>query len=299
MGSEPLLLTVRQRATGTALACLGLLAAVYVLAIWTPAGQRFEDAVLDAAAGAGGAPVGGSLDWISAASVLALLALLLAAGLVRRRPLLGALAAGVVAASVLIAEAVQRSVLRPILLDSGFRREDQSFPSGHTAVAMSAMCALVLVAPYRWRGPVLLLGWAAATTVQVGTVTASWHRPSDTIGSDLIVVFCTCAAVAVLARLGAVSGAALRTKTGRTARSALAGGYAALALAAFLVAVVAAVAASARTADAAASTVDGTFLTAGRALALSGSAGVALSLLVLLRRVELGTRIDERDGGSQ
>lgn len=259
---------------------------MYLLAVWTPAGQRFEDAVLTAAERAGGdAAPAAALGWVSVASVLAALAVVLAIGLLRRRPLLGALAAAVVPASVLTAEVVQRAVPRPILLDSGVRREDQSFPSGHAAVAMSVMCSLVLVVPHRWRGPVLLLAFAGAATVEIGTVSSGWHRPSDTIGSDLIVVMYTCAAVAVLARLGRVSEADVRTRAGRAAGVALGGGLAGLALGAFLVAAVATVAhhVSAPTS----STVEGTAFTAGRALALSGGAGVALWLLALLRRVDL------------
>ena len=42
---------VRRRAGVTAITCAGLLAAVYLLAVWTPLGQRFEDAVLRAADG--------------------------------------------------------------------------------------------------------------------------------------------------------------------------------------------------------------------------------------------------------
>jgi membrane-associated phospholipid phosphatase len=277
---------VRRRANRGALAGFLLLVAVYVLAVWTRAGQRFEDAVLEAAGQADAVRATTTLNRISATTVLAALAVLLAIGLVRRRPLLGVLAGGVVATSVITAEVIQRSVPRPILLESGYRREDQSFPSGHAAVATSVMCALVLVVPYRWRGPVLLLAFTGAASVEVSTVTAGWHRPSDTIGSDLIVVFFTCAVVAVLARLGWVSGATLRTKTGRTAQAALAGGYAALALAAFLVAAVTGADASGRAGDPT-SIVDDTVLTAGRALALSGSSGVALSLLALLRRVDL------------
>jgi membrane-associated phospholipid phosphatase len=274
VGGRPAPVTVRRRAVRAGLACLVLLVAVYLLAVWTPAGQRFEDSVLGASRwGAPAGPASGSLAAVSEVTVLAALAVVLSIGLLRRRPLLGALAAGVVVASVLTAEVVQRSLSRPTLLESGYRREDQSFPSGHAAVAMSVMCALVLVTPYRWRGAVVVPASLAAVGVQIATVTASWHRPSDTIGSDVIVMVYTCAVVAVLARLGQVSEADLRTKTGRMTRAALVGGYAALALAALAAAVV--------------TGVTSTALTAGRALALSGGAAVAWLLLVLLRDTDL------------
>jgi hypothetical protein len=180
------------------------------------------------------------------------------------------------------------AVLRPVLLHHGTRREDQSFPSGHVAVAMSVMCALVLVAPYRFRGAVVFLASLWAASVEIAAVTASWHRPSDTIGSDLIVVLYACAAIAVLTRRGWVREAELRTPTGRAARGLLAGGYGAVALLAVGVAAL-----TGRTAG-------GPALTAGRLIALSGSAAVAVALLALLRRVDLDTPprpTEERETG--
>jgi hypothetical protein len=167
-------------------------------------------------------------------------------------------------------------MLRPVLLHHGTRREDQSFPSGHVAVAMSVMCALVMVAPYRFRGAVVFLASLWAASIEVAAVTAAWHRPSDTIGSDLIVVIYACAALAVLARLGWVSEATLRTPTGRAARGLLVGAYGGAGVLALAVAAVAGL-------------TDGPVLTAGRAIAVSGSTAVALALLALLGRVDLDT----------
>ncbi|SCL34138.1 PAP2 superfamily protein [Micromonospora rhizosphaerae] len=286
---KPLPVRVWQRAMTGVLACILLLLAVYLLAVWTPAGQRFEDAVLSAAERsareADAARATGTLNTISGPFLLGALVVVPAIGLLRRRPFLGSLAAGVVVASVLTTEVLQRSVLRPVLLESGQRREDQSFPSGHTSVAMSVLCALALVTPYRFRGAVVFLASLGATSVEVATVTASWHRPSDTIGSDLIVVIYTCVAVAVLARQGRVSEATLRTTGGRATRAFLAGGYAGVAVVAFGVAVVATAVPGQLSGDGWAA--DGSVLTAGRALALSGSAAVPLALLALLHRIEL------------
>ncbi len=209
----------------------------------------------------------------------------LAIGLLRRKLLLGFLAVAVIVASIITAEMVQRSVLRPVLLQHGYRREDQSFPSGHAAVAMSVMCALVMVVPYRLRGLVVFLTSLWAASVGVATVTASWHRPSDTIGSDLIVIIFVCAAVAVLARWGRVREAASRTSAGRAARGLLAGAYAGVAVLAFGVA---AVMAGAALENPARDDAGAAMLMAGRALALSGSAAVAVTLLALVRRTDLG-----------
>jgi hypothetical protein len=255
--------------------CAAGLIAVYLLAVWTPAGQRFEDAVLRGATGStDGARATSALDRISAPTLILAIAVVLSIGFLRRKPLLGFLGAGVVVASVATAEVIQRSVQRPILLQHGYRREDQSFPSGHAAVAMSVMCALVMVTPYRFRGVVLLATSVGATAVEVATVSASWHRPSDAVGSDLIVLVYVCVAAAVLARYGWIAEAGA---SGRLARTLLATGYGGVALVALAVAVAAAG--------------HGSAFLAGRALALCGSAAVALALLALLRGVDLSTAV--------
>lgn len=267
--------------------CGGLLVLVFVLAVWTPAGQRFEDAVLNGADRTAGSVEGvratDALDRISAPTVLLAIGVVLAIGFLRRKALLGLVAVGVVAASIVTAEVVQHSFRRPMLLPAGYRREDQSFPSGHTAVAMSVMCALVLVTPYRFRGAVLLLTSIGAGVIEVAAVTASWHRPSDTLGSDLIALLFTCLAVLLLARLGWAAPADPVSAPGRAGRGALATGYAAVAVLAFGVAIVVAARLIAHHAD---GSVDGPAFLAGRALALGGSATVALTLLGLLRGVD-------------
>jgi membrane-associated phospholipid phosphatase len=286
----------------TGVLCLGLLVLVFVLAVWTPAGQRFEDAVLNGAdrtvGSVEGARATDALDRISAPTVLLAAAVIVAIGFLRRRPLLGFVAVGVVAASIVTAEVVQHSFRRPLLLPAGYRREDQSFPSGHTAVAMSVMCALVLVTPYRFRAVVLLLTSIGAGVIEVAAVTASWHRPSDTLGSDLIALLFTCVALAVLARLGRTTDAAPSTTPGRAGRGLLVAGYATVAVLAFGVATVVAVRLVASrwhgtldgTLD---GSLDGSAFLAGRALALGGSATVALALLGLLRGVDFASAVSD------
>jgi len=278
--------TVWRRALVIGGSCAALLTVVYLLAVWTPAGQRFEDAVLRAADpySASAVRATGLLDRVTVPSIAAALLVVLSVGVLRRKVSLGLLSAGVIAASVLTVQVLRRAALRPVLLHSGNRREDQSFPSGHVAVAMSVMCALAMVAPYRLRGAVLLLASLGAASVTVATVTSTWHRPSDTVGSDLIVVLYACAAVAVLARRGRVGEAASLTRARRTARGLLVGGYAGVALATLAVA---AVAVAAVLADPDRGGTGTAVFVAGRALALSGSAAVALALLALLRRVDL------------
>jgi membrane-associated phospholipid phosphatase len=281
-------------------ACMTLLVTVYVLAVRTVPGQRFEDAVLRAADLISGSAQEEQalviLDPISIRLVVAAAILVMLIAVRRRKVILGLLSVGMIGASIITTELFQRFAQRPILLEHGLRREDQSFPSGHTAVAMSLMCALVMVAPYRFRGLAVFLTSLGAAGVGVATVTASWHRPSDTIGADLIVVGYACAAVAVMARWGRVREAALPTPRRRALRGLLAGAYAAIAAIAFVVAAIIVVGVL-NAGDH--SSTGAAMLLAGRSLALSGSAAVAMTLLALLRHVDLGAPpADRADEGS-
>ncbi|WP_158587838.1 phosphatase PAP2 family protein [Actinomadura logoneensis] len=185
-----------------AVGCGALLVAVYALAVWTTPGQRFEDAVLRASWPDRASPVVAVLDVISAGS-LALAAALV--GWIGHRTGGRATALAIVAmilAAVTATELLQAVLPRPILLAHGFRREDRSFPSGHTAVATAVLCGLLLAVPARarpWTALPALLGSAA---IGAATVTVSWHRPSDTVGSALIVMIGVCVTIAVLRRRG-------------------------------------------------------------------------------------------------
>jgi membrane-associated phospholipid phosphatase len=274
---------LRRRALRLGALCLGGLATVYIAAVWTAPGQRFEDAVLRAADRVTGsaeqARAVAILDAISVPSVVVAMVAVIITGLFRRRLFLGAVAAGMFAAAMTTTVLFQHFLERPTLLAHGDRRQDQSFPSGHAAVALALMCAVVLVVPSRLRGPALVLGSLWAASVGVATVTASWHRPSDTLGAGLIVVGWACGAVTVLARSGRVRPGA---STGLIPPVGLAYAYAMVAVLAL--ALTAAVVALVLTHHAS----DSEMLLAGRSLALSGSAAVAVAMLALLRHVDLG-----------
>jgi PAP2 superfamily. len=214
---------VARRAVITGFACAAVLALVYVMAVRTHTGQRFEDAVLQSAESRRQPVIIGALDTITVWSLAAAVLVVAGIGRLRGRPSLGLAGAGVIVASVVTTEFLRAVLPRPLLLEHGYRREDHSFPSGHTAIAMSVMCALVMVVPYRLRGVTLFLTSLWAVGVGALTVTASWHRPSDTIGSDLIVLIYVCAAIALLARYGSVREAEPRTAAGRATMGLLVG----------------------------------------------------------------------------
>jgi membrane-associated phospholipid phosphatase len=278
MSTEPEVLWRRARTLGGA--CAGGLATVYLLAVWTAPGQRFEDAVLRAADRVTGsaeeARAVDFLDAITVPSVVTAMALVILTGLLRHRLFLGVVSAGMITASIATTVIFQHFLERPTLLAHGDRRQDQSFPSGHAAVALALMCAVVLVVPYKFRGPALVLGSLWAVSVGVATVTASWHRPSDTLGSGLIVVGWACGAVALLTRSGKVRPA------GNGTPAVLARAYAAVAVLALAVAATAVALVLTHHAG------GNEILLAGRSLAFSGSAAAAVALLGLLRDMDLG-----------
>jgi hypothetical protein len=280
------------RAIRTGIGAAAVLAAVYVLAVWTPAGQRFEDGVLRATRDMPDYLLAQRLlDHMTMYTLAAVLIGVAGIGLVRRRLDLALVSAGVVVASLVASEGVQHAVVRPVLLAHGVRREDQSFPSGHAAIAMAVMCALVLVVPYRRRGWTVLVIGTAATVLSVETVTADWHRPSDTLGSAMIVLIVVCAALLVLAGRGTVTAVEPAPGAARLGRGLVAGVFAATAAVSFVVLAVTLTAVLLDRAE----TGSGVALAAGRATAVLGSTTVTLILLALLRHLDLSRPEPVRD----
>ncbi|MGZ8752536.1 MAG: phosphatase PAP2 family protein [Acidimicrobiia bacterium] len=102
-----------------------------------------------------------------------------------------AIAAGVVVVGSDVSTELLKGVIltRPALLttiETG--SASNSFPSGHTTVAMSLALAAVLVTPRRARGLVAVLGAAYAIGIGEAVLVSGWHRPSDAIGSYLLVL---------------------------------------------------------------------------------------------------------------
>jgi membrane-associated phospholipid phosphatase len=162
------------------------------------------------------------------------------------------------------------------LLRSGYRRDDQSFPSGHTAIAMGVMVGLVLVVPHRWRWPVVAVTAPWAIGMGVATVTVGWHRPSDTIGSDLIALLYASLAVLLLARQGR-----LQATAPRTAQAAAVGVVVGLLCVAVMLAL----------------STTGSGFTLARTIVLAASITTTLTVLALLRGVEFRSAQPGPGGG--
>lgn len=220
--------TVRRAAATTIVSAL-LFAAVYLLAVRTGTGQRFENDVwLGAGQTATERPIqaAGALNLIGNWTGIAAVAVILLIGLLRRRIAPAVAGVAVIGASVVTAEFLKDRLPRPNLVPGWPDDTGNSFPSGHTAVAMAVMFALILVAPYRIRALVASCTAALATEIGALTIIARWHRPSDTLGADLMVLGYASLAILILAALGRVRPARPRPTRNLFALSPIAAGTA-------------------------------------------------------------------------
>ncbi|MFC5805806.1 phosphatase PAP2 family protein [Streptomyces formicae] len=200
---------VRRRGLVTAAGALVLLVVVYWLMVRTGTGQRFEDAALrgtlEYADRHERAAANGRLRAISMGSLAFFCVLIVLIGVVRKRWLPALASLFTLIGGLGVAEVLKRYVVvRPLLYGQSDEVRN-SFPSGHTTIAMAGLFALLIVVAPRWRGLVALLGALWAVGIGANTVSAHWHRLSDTIGGGLIALAFGAVALAVLASLGRVA----------------------------------------------------------------------------------------------
>jgi membrane-associated phospholipid phosphatase len=202
-GVDPVALSMRLL-TAAAIATT-LAAAIYLLMIRTTLGQRVDNAALI-----------GSLEQdptsrlrdvfflerISAGSFAVVLIAIVVAGLLRHRRVLGVAAALAALVSVVGTDLLKDDVLtRPFLVTTcDVFRSGNTFPSGHTATAISCAFALVILAPPAVRGLVAILVGAYSWSVAADVETAGWHRPSDAIAASLLCFAVICVVAAALLR---------------------------------------------------------------------------------------------------
>lgn len=193
------------RAPRAAAAATAVLGVVGVLGLWsvfvtTFTGQRVDQAAFD------GSSVGRSRLWTVAEPVLEIIsvpfvaAVLLAAMLLavlRRRLLVAAQVAVLMAGANLSTQLLKNVVLdRPVYgVDRWFLAN--TMPSGHTTAAASVAVALLLVVPPRLRPGAAVVAVAYTGATGVSTLVGRWHRPSDVVAALLVVLVWGAVAVAL------------------------------------------------------------------------------------------------------
>ncbi|AJF63747.1 phosphatase PAP2 family protein [Streptomyces vietnamensis] len=198
--------------TRTRRACLGavlLLTVVYAGLVLAATGRRWGDAaVTGRRADTAAATVlreHPSLAGLTTLSLIVGCVLLLAVGLIRKRYVLTGAAAGAVVTALAVTGLLQRYAPRPRFADTAAGALVPSgFPSAQTTLALGIALALVLVVPYRQRA--LVVGAATLWAAAVGayTIAAGQHRPGDVIAAALVVLAVVSGLLAVIARKGKV-----------------------------------------------------------------------------------------------
>jgi membrane-associated phospholipid phosphatase len=187
---------------GMAFACAVGVALSYLLFVWTRHGQAFEYDVLKGAPAPLDTPsvlhARAWLAYVTEYSVGAVLVLVLAIGLLRRRPALAVVGAATIGVTAVLDRVLVNWVLtRPPIVYDAFS-PGNSFPSGHVAMSTAALLGLLIVVPHAWRGAVALSGSVLILGIAGMTMTVGWHRLSDTIGGNLLALGVGCLGLAVL-----------------------------------------------------------------------------------------------------
>ncbi|TQJ04588.1 PAP2 superfamily protein [Amycolatopsis cihanbeyliensis] len=192
----------------TALGCLSALGLICLVFVGTRAGQALEQELLP------GGGFGRPTVLLEPARVVlsvfgkppvlgALLGLVLLAGVLLGRWRAAVAGVGLFLVSVVAARSLKLLVPRPDLDVAGSTTHN-SFPSGHVAAAMALLLALLFASPARARWWVAVPGMVGVVVIGLATMIAGWHRPSDVLGSVLLVAALGCLLAAAL--LGPLAG---------------------------------------------------------------------------------------------
>lgn len=171
-----------------------LFVAAYVVSVRTSWGQRLDAAALR------GRRVLSARDihvaqrvhtTIEIAAILLFGSAILLVALLRGRRRLAVGVATIIVGSTFTAEVLKRVLARPALVHGAPLKQAATFPSGHTTIAMALGVGAMLVAPRRLRGVCATVGVVFTAMVACSLVMTASHRPSDTIGSVLLVTVWT------------------------------------------------------------------------------------------------------------
>lgn len=162
---------------------------LYVVFVRMPIGQRWDDRALlgdQLADLAARQMLTAALHGIRISTVALMVALILAIGLIRRSVGAAALIAAAFAGAIFSAEVLKRVLPRRDLapelnayVDNG---NIDTYPSGHSTIAMAFALALIIVSAPRYRPAVATFSMLWAAMIPMMALAAGWHRPSDVLG---------------------------------------------------------------------------------------------------------------------
>lgn len=165
--------------------CALAVAGLARLSVGTASGQRLDQLVFSGAKGHEGrlshyAQL--AVETVSFPVIGTLLVLTVVLVLLRRRPGLLLQIGVLVLGANLTTQVIKRVLVTREVLGPDIEITPNSFPSGHTTLAATAMIALVL-AGGRFRVVLAPLGAVWTAAAGIGTLVVGWHRPSDVIGA--------------------------------------------------------------------------------------------------------------------
>ena len=189
-----------------ALTAAGVIGVVglYVIFVRVPIGQRWDDRELlggQLASLEARQAVTSALHGIRISTIILMVVLLLAVGLLRKQRAVALVTVvafgGAIASAEILKRVLPRRDLAPELnayVDNG---NIDTYPSGHSAIAMAFALGVLIVTAPRYRTPVAGTGmlWVAAVTM--ATLAAGWHRPSDILGGVAVALAWMAAAAAM------------------------------------------------------------------------------------------------------
>ncbi len=177
----------------------GLFVLTYLVAVQTRRGRLLDGASLRGAAQSRSSLTDLVERLLNVVSVLALVVAVLSLvviALLRSRRDLAIAAVVVVVGSNLTSQVLKRFALsRPDLgLTETTPATLNSLPSGHSTVALSVAVGMLIVSPPRLRPLVTVVGAGYASATAVATLSAGWHRPSDSLAAFFVVTIWAAAA---------------------------------------------------------------------------------------------------------
>ncbi|WP_328475333.1 phosphatase PAP2 family protein [Actinoplanes sp. NBC_00393] len=184
------------------------LVGAYAGFVLTATGQALENAALrgaDQVADWNLAESDEALAHITVASLAVACTVIAVVGLLRRSVPLAVAAVGTVVAGQVVTQGLKTFILpRPALVEASEAYTGNSFPSGHTAIALTVLAATLMLATWRVRGVALFFVASSAVAIAGYTLQSKWHRLSDTLGSAAVTLIVASLASLWLHRRGLV-----------------------------------------------------------------------------------------------